>query len=125
MYTQNIEKDITHEIEEAKEIKETQVHEIENSYNPTEEESAQLDVTDDTQRYITVSLKDALESYDTDIPVMPDETNFIMEEVTEPQTNDYDSNLSDVQVTEPDEHKKESSKKRSLLNTLLSIFRPD
>lgn len=124
MYTQNIEKDITNEIEEAEEIKETQVHEIENSYNPTEE-SAQLDVTDDTQRYITVSLKDALESYDTDIPVMPDETNFIMEEVTEPQTNDNDSNLSDVQVTEPDEHKKESSKKRSLLNTLLSIFRPD
>lgn len=125
MYNQNIEKDITHEIEEAEEIKETQVHEIENSYNPTEEESAQLDVTDDTQRYITVTLKDALESYDTDIPVMPDETNFIMEEVTEPQTNDNDSNLSDVQVTEPDEHKKESSKKRSLLNTLLSIFRPD
>ena len=62
MYTQNIEKDITHEIEEAEEIKETQVHEIENSYNPTEEESAQLDVTDDTQRYITVSLKDALEN---------------------------------------------------------------
>lgn len=84
-----------------------------------------MDVTDDTQRYITVSLKDALESYDTDIPVMPDETNFIMEEVTEPQTNDNDSNLSDVQVTEPDEHKKENSKKRSLLNTLLSIFRPD
>ena len=125
MYTQNIEKDITHEIEETEEIKEAQVHEIENSYNPTEEESAQLDVTDDTQRYITVSLKDALESYDTDIPVMPDETNFIMEEVTEPQTNDNDNNLSDVQVTEPDEHKKESSKKRSLLNTLLSIFRPD
>ena len=125
VYTQNIEKNITHEIEEAEEIKETQVHEIENSYNPTEEESAQLDVTDDTQRYITVTLKDALESYDTDIPVMPDETNFIMEEVTEPQTNDNDSNLSDVQVTEPDEHKKESSKKRSLLNTLLSIFRPD
>lgn len=125
LYTQNIEKDTTNEIEVAEEIKETQVHEIESSYNPTEEESVQLDVTDNTQRYINVSLKEALESYNTDIPIMSDETNYIMEEVTEPQTDDNDSNLSDVQLTEPDEHKKESSKKRSLLHTLLSIFRPD
>lgn len=123
-HTQNIETDKINEIEVTEGIEETQVHEIESFHNTTEEESVLLDVTDDAQRYITVSLKDALESNNSDIPVIPD-NNILLKEVTESETNDNDSYVSDVQVTEPEDHKKESSKKRSLLRSFFSIFRPD
>ena len=124
LYVQNIEKENNNENEVTEVTEETediQVHEIESSYNTIEEESVLLDVTDDTQKYITVSLEDALESYNIDIPVIPD----ILEEVTESEINDNDSHLSEVQVKEPEGHKKESSRKRSLLRSLLSIFRQD
>ena len=124
LYVQNIEKEnnnVNEVTEVTEETEDIQVHEIESSYNTIEEESVLLDVTDDTQKYITVSLEDALESYNTDIPVLPD----ILKEVTESEINDNDSHLSEVQVKEPEGHKKESSRKRSLLRSLLSIFRQD
>lgn len=121
IHTRILEIDTTNEIEETEEIEDTQVHEIESSYNTieNEEESVLLDDTDDTPMYTTVSLQDALESYNTDVPIID------LEEVNGFKMNDNDSYFSDIQITEPEDHKKESSQKRSLLRSLLSIFRHD